>query len=193
MGQIYVIGGGRQSSVEIYDPLRDSWEQGQSLPGTMYLEHVTIFQDQVYYIGGRRVYSMSDTPNTEVFTFMGGSWQVVPGVSVEDYSRSEFPAPIVNTDVLFTPTGSSSTKKQPLFNHYSVPLARFLYLSDTHIIDLHEFTTLPCQLSYPNTGTRNAVAGLVATAEGEKLVVCKTGCHMLTGGVWLESNAFFDR
>ena len=111
MGQIWAIGGWRQSSVEIYDPLRDSWEQGQSFPEAMYLAHVTVFQDRVYYIGGWR----TGTPNTEVFTFMGGSWQVVPGVSVEDYSRSVFPAPIVNTDVLFTPTGSSS-KKNSLYS-----------------------------------------------------------------------------
>ena len=101
-GKIYAIagrsGGTYLSTVEIYDPLSNSWQQGPALPVTLRYAQVINHQDKLYVLGGKVTLSQ---PNTQVFTLSGGEWQVVAGVSVVGGSRSVFPAPVLNSEVLF--------------------------------------------------------------------------------------------
>ena len=90
-GKIYAIGGVGVSTVEIYDPLTDSWQ-------ALYMAQVINHQDNLYVLGG---VLGSGQYNTEVFTMSGGEWQVVPGVTVEDPLRRVFPAPVLGREVLF--------------------------------------------------------------------------------------------
>ena len=90
-GKIYAIGGVGVSTVEIYDPLTDSWQ-------ALYMAQVINHQDNLYVLGG---VLGSGQYNTEVFTMSGGEWQVVPGVTVEDPLRRVFLAPVLGREVLF--------------------------------------------------------------------------------------------
>ena len=38
----------------------------------------------------------------------------------------------------------------------------------------------------------DGVAGLVMSEGGERLLVCKTGCHLLGSGGWVETNQLFQ-
>jgi hypothetical protein len=101
-GKIYAIGGwdgsARLSTVEIYDPLSDIWQQGPELPVTLSDAQLINYQDNIYVVGGKVTFAQ---PNTQVFTLSAGEWQVVPGVTVEGGIRSVFPAPVLNSEVLF--------------------------------------------------------------------------------------------
>ena len=39
----------------------------------------------------------------------------------------------------------------------------------------------------------DGVGGLVTSEEGERLLVCRTGCHLLGAEGWVETNQLFDR
>eukprot|EP00091_Calanus_sinicus_P011320 TRINITY_DN25666_c0_g1_i1.p1 TRINITY_DN25666_c0_g1~~TRINITY_DN25666_c0_g1_i1.p1 ORF type:complete len:122 (+),score=15.26 TRINITY_DN25666_c0_g1_i1:105-470(+) len=56
-GKIYAIGGNDGSSilssVEIYDPLTDSWDRGPELPLTLFNAQVINHQGNIYVLGGR--------------------------------------------------------------------------------------------------------------------------------------------
>jgi N-acetylneuraminic acid mutarotase len=100
-GKIYAnggYGGGSLSTVEIYDPVSNSWQQGPELPVTLYDAQVINHQDIIYVLGG---WVTEGLANTQVFTLSGGEWQVVPGVTVQGGTRSVFPAPVLNSEVLF--------------------------------------------------------------------------------------------
>jgi serine/threonine-protein kinase PknK len=101
-GKIYAIGGMDEvgstlSTVEIYDPLSDSWQQGPALPVVLRFAQVFNHQDIIYVLGGRTAGSFR---NSQVFTLSGGEWQELPGVRVQD-ERTVYPAPVLDRDVLF--------------------------------------------------------------------------------------------
>ena len=86
------------STVEINDPLSDSWKLGSELPVTLSSAQVINHQDNLYVLGG---WLPDFQPNNMVFTLIGGEWQVLTGVTVEVGGRSGFPPPILNRTVLF--------------------------------------------------------------------------------------------
>ena len=102
-GNIYAIGGHDGSSiskkVEIYNPQSNSWQIGPTLPTELQLAQVFEFQDVLYLLGG-----FGDSgSNTLVYTLiMGGEWHPLPNAeAILEPFRSLFPAPVVNSNVLF--------------------------------------------------------------------------------------------
>ena len=99
LGKIYTIGGehsitGGISSVEIYDPNSDTWEDGPELPIPLFYAQAITFEDTIYLFGGQ--------DNKQIFTLGSTSsmWEVLEGVEVDESFRAVFPAPVVSGDVL---------------------------------------------------------------------------------------------
>ena len=98
-GKIYAIGGSWNPTVDIYDPVSDSWEVGPSLPIPLGYAHAVNYQQTLYMVGGALAPGQF---NSQVFTLTGnGEWQVLPGVSVEEPYRPHYPAPVLNREVLY--------------------------------------------------------------------------------------------
>jgi N-acetylneuraminic acid mutarotase len=101
-GKIYAIGGQDEngallSTVEMYDPLSDSWQQGPALPVGLRQAQVINHQDIIYLVGGRTDGSQR---NAQVFTMSGGEWQLLTGVTGPIGDRKVFPALVLGMDVL---------------------------------------------------------------------------------------------
>ena len=100
-GKVYSIGGEDsgdiQSSVEVYDPVTQTWSEGPALPYGLSIEQAITFDNNLYVLGG----NTGDSINTEIFKLSATSseWEDI-GTGVEMPDRSIFPATIVNKELL---------------------------------------------------------------------------------------------
>lgn len=74
-GEIYIIGGYDSSiyldSVEIYDPVTNTWSIGPKLPYPIYAMTTQVIDDKIYLIGGACEYSPGSaiTRSSKIYTF----------------------------------------------------------------------------------------------------------------------------
>merc|ERR1719392_39419 len=93
-GGILAIGGFQLSSVERYNVVSNIWVDFAPLPVKLGFPQAVVWEGDVYVLGGLED---DKVDNKVVYKLKKGSqtWEVVPGVSVED-SRSIFPAVITD-------------------------------------------------------------------------------------------------
>ena len=102
LGKIFSIGGENNeplTTVEIYDPETDMWEEGPELPRAVSKAQVINYQGTLYLVGG--VINNQEESNTQVYTLSdapGAGWETVDGILVdEQMPRVVFPAQVVNS------------------------------------------------------------------------------------------------
>jgi N-acetylneuraminic acid mutarotase len=100
-GKIYVIGGGNDNavrSVEIYDPLTDTWTEKADMPTGRYLLSTYVVDGKIYATGGHEAQPLPPLPSIEVYDPVTDTW-----TKAEDMPRPRFghSTSVVNGKVYF--------------------------------------------------------------------------------------------
>ena len=103
-GKLFSIGGKATdgtilNTVEVYDPISQTWSKGPDLPEGLYSGQAVTYQGSLYYMAGR---NSNESPNTKVLRLSkeDGDWEVVSDVSVKEENRGVFPALFVTSNLV---------------------------------------------------------------------------------------------